>query len=306
MNTTPTLIDAAGTRVLDHGGPPGAPVLLCLHGFGGSALNWNLVAPRLVPYFRVLAVDLHGHGPSTPLAHPTMENVVEQVQSVVDTVRNEPAGEPPSIILVGNSFGGSVALLAAHRRPATITAVVVVNGALPKRPGWRRDPGMTVKRWLISVPGVSAAMYRKTLAMTAGEYVDMQLTGAGVDPAVMGAELRRQSVTLQEHRHHDRVAHDAQLGLLRSMLKTFERGRAFDRATDPAGVPVLWLHSDSDPLVPHEAAKAFVQQRPAWEFRSRPGLGHVPQIVDPEWVARCITSWVDSPDRRITTQRDLS
>ena len=51
-------------RSLDLGGPPGAPVVLCVHGLGGSALMWGRIAPLLAATHRVLAVDLFGHGGS--------------------------------------------------------------------------------------------------------------------------------------------------------------------------------------------------------------------------------------------------
>src|SRR2546422_312011 len=48
-------------------GPVDGPVFLCLHGLGGSNLNWALVAPGLASRGRVLAVDLAGFG-LTPTA----------------------------------------------------------------------------------------------------------------------------------------------------------------------------------------------------------------------------------------------
>src|SRR5437588_10401134 len=47
---------------LDFGGPAGAPVLVCVHGLGGSAVNWLRLAPLLAGRFRVVAPDLAGHG----------------------------------------------------------------------------------------------------------------------------------------------------------------------------------------------------------------------------------------------------
>ena len=43
---------------LDFGGPSDAPLLVCVHGLGGSALNWAAVAPTLAQTCRVVAIDL--------------------------------------------------------------------------------------------------------------------------------------------------------------------------------------------------------------------------------------------------------
>ncbi len=46
--------------VRDHAG--GEPAILALHGLASNARWWDLVADRLVPAHRVIAVDLPGHG----------------------------------------------------------------------------------------------------------------------------------------------------------------------------------------------------------------------------------------------------
>src|SRR6266508_2015217 len=47
---------------LDLGGPAGAPVVVCVHGLSGSAVNWSAIAPLLTDRYRLLAPDLAGHG----------------------------------------------------------------------------------------------------------------------------------------------------------------------------------------------------------------------------------------------------
>ena len=47
---------------LDFGGPSDGPLVVCVHGLGGSALNWAAVAPTLAQTCRVVAIDLAGFG----------------------------------------------------------------------------------------------------------------------------------------------------------------------------------------------------------------------------------------------------
>ena len=42
---------------VDFGGPDDGPTVVLVHGLGGSHLNWDLLAPLLRPYARVLALD---------------------------------------------------------------------------------------------------------------------------------------------------------------------------------------------------------------------------------------------------------
>src|SRR5712691_1832043 len=56
-------IDLDGpVHYLDFGGPPGGPLIVCVHGLGGSAVNWSAIAPLLTGRYRLLAPDLAGHG----------------------------------------------------------------------------------------------------------------------------------------------------------------------------------------------------------------------------------------------------
>ena len=61
--------DLRGIRLRWFEGGEGAPIVL-LHGFGGAASNWTLVAPELSASHRVLVPDLPGHGGTAPFAAP--------------------------------------------------------------------------------------------------------------------------------------------------------------------------------------------------------------------------------------------
>lgn len=104
-------------------GGTGSTVVL-LHGAGDSAATWSQVAPKLVAEHRLIALDLAGHGQSEPSSGPIdVTMVLEAVEAALDQLA---PGEP--VTLVGNSLGGWVAMLVAHRHPERVAAVVCVNG----------------------------------------------------------------------------------------------------------------------------------------------------------------------------------
>src|SRR5215216_3671656 len=84
------------------------PTVVLLHGFGGAASNWTLVAPRLLPGHRVLVPDLPGHGGSSALAAPpdTLDPFADRVAALLE------ADEAP-VLAVGHSMGGVVAPVGA-------------------------------------------------------------------------------------------------------------------------------------------------------------------------------------------------
>jgi len=109
-----------GVRLRWFEGGAGAPILL-LHGFGGAASNWTLVAPELIRHGRVLVPDLPGHGGSGPLPAPaeTLEPFARRVASLLD----RPA------LVVGHSLGGVVALRLAAHRPELVRGVLLAGCA---------------------------------------------------------------------------------------------------------------------------------------------------------------------------------
>jgi pimeloyl-ACP methyl ester carboxylesterase len=104
-------------------GGTGPPIVL-VHGLGGMASNWRLVAPALAEERRVIVPDLPGHGGSTALAEA--ESVDPFADAVLAVVEAEAALPAP---WVGHSLGGLVGLRAAVRRPETVTGLVLAAGA---------------------------------------------------------------------------------------------------------------------------------------------------------------------------------
>jgi pimeloyl-ACP methyl ester carboxylesterase len=101
----------------------GEPLVL-VHGLGGAAANWVELAPALARRRRVLVPDLPGHGGSEPApAAPNLAAYADRVALVMEGEGMLPAA------LVGHSFGGSVALRLAIRRPEAVTGIVLAGAA---------------------------------------------------------------------------------------------------------------------------------------------------------------------------------
>ncbi|WP_345750041.1 alpha/beta fold hydrolase [Microbacterium rhizophilus] len=82
-----------------------------LHGMMGSAESWWRIAPRLVDAgYRVLALDLPGHGLSPRDPTITLDGAIE---AVVETLRQ--VTTPPPIVAIGHSYGGRLLAAAADR-----------------------------------------------------------------------------------------------------------------------------------------------------------------------------------------------
>lgn len=114
----------------------GTPLVL-IHGMGSASSAWNLITPELSKHFKVILVDLPGHGSSPLLNKKEMDphSLAENVIRELDRQKVE------KFHLVGNSLGGWVALdLAAEHRDRVLSVVGVAPAGLWLAPVNRRLP----------------------------------------------------------------------------------------------------------------------------------------------------------------------
>jgi 3-oxoadipate enol-lactonase len=124
--------------VRDSGGPPADPAVLLLHGWTVSAdLNFFPVYGRLAEAYRVVALDLRGHGRGMRSAEPfTLEDCADDAAALLDQIGTD------RVIVVGYSMGGPVGMLLARRHPGRVSALVMQatalewHGAVSERMAW--------------------------------------------------------------------------------------------------------------------------------------------------------------------------
>ena len=100
-------------------GPSQGPIdLVFLHATGFNALTYRTLLEPLAPDWRVVALDLRGHGLSTLPAHPArLTHWHGYARDVIQAIGQlAPEGPAPRLI-AGHSMGGTVALLALARKP---------------------------------------------------------------------------------------------------------------------------------------------------------------------------------------------
>ncbi|MEN8160486.1 MAG: alpha/beta fold hydrolase [Myxococcota bacterium] len=106
--------------VRDHVGPPGAPVLMLLHGLGATgALNWGRCFGPLAKHFRVLSVDHRGHGRGLRTRRFRLEQCADDTAAAAESLGVK------EFIAVGYSMGGPIASLAWRRHPDLVSGLVL-------------------------------------------------------------------------------------------------------------------------------------------------------------------------------------
>lgn len=286
-------IDLGGpVHYVDFGGPGSGPPVVLVHGLGGSHLNWDLMAPLLTGHARVWAIDLPGFGRSEPGGRTAS---VSANAAVLQRFLTEVVGEPA--ILVGNSMGGMLSILAAGERPDAVTGLVLLDPAVP---GPRRalDPLVALMFAIYAVPllGERFLRIRRTRTTELARVREM-LKLCGVDPGSVPPEVIDRSVTLLQERKDVEGMDRAFLGAARSLLRVLVDPRRYRKAMASIQVPVLLVHGDRDRLVPVAAARDIARRHPAWRYIELAGVGHVPQLQVPDRVAKDVLAWLEATVR---------
>lgn len=102
-------------------GPPGAPVLVLLHGWtANSATNWFAAYEPLGEHFRVIALDHRGHGRGLrSWRRFRLEDCADDVVALADVLGID------RFVPVGYSMGGPIAQLVWRRHPERVDALVL-------------------------------------------------------------------------------------------------------------------------------------------------------------------------------------
>ncbi|PIE26288.1 MAG: hypothetical protein CSA58_10280, partial [Micrococcales bacterium] len=129
--------DVLGATVhwTDYGGPPApAAVLVCVHGLGGCAANWDLWGPLMARTHRVVALDLVGFGlTEAGQRQATVAANTELLTEFLRTIhaRTGHLDADLPVLLVGNSMGGLIAANVISTGGARPAGLVLVNPAAP-------------------------------------------------------------------------------------------------------------------------------------------------------------------------------
>ncbi len=109
------------TRVWDYAGPPGAQTLMLIHGVTFTAeLNWGKTFAPLAQHFRVVAIDLRGHGGGIGTGPRfRLEDCADDIAALAEVLG---IGR---FVAVGYSMGGMVAQLLYRRHPSLLSGLVL-------------------------------------------------------------------------------------------------------------------------------------------------------------------------------------
>lgn len=275
----------AGTDGIDihylTDGPAAAddePTFVLLHGSVFNAFTWNEVMDFFAGRGRVIAYDQIPYGLSEKLLagdwtehNPYSEDAaVEQLFLFLDALEAE------QVVLVGNSYGGVLAVQAALARPERVEALILVDAAVYVQE--------SLPAWVIELPqmqhlgplfareiGQSEAFIRQTYR----------------DPERISAELLAQTTIHTQVENWD-------LALWEYLQAWNSASPAFADRLPEIAQPALVISGDSDAIVPVADSERLAAELPDADLTILPACGHVPQEECPELFEAAVADWLSA------------
>jgi pimeloyl-ACP methyl ester carboxylesterase len=259
-------IDGIDVHYRDEGR---GPALLLVHGSNCSLHSWEGWQTQLKAKFRVISVDLPGHG----LTGPDPEGRYDYAAMVRFLDRLADHLHIDKFSLAGNSMGGAIAIEYALMRPARMEKLILIDSL-----GYPEQvPPLILRMWGYPVIGqvLTVLTPRFAYAQTIrGIYGHKERVSDPLIDRYYELLLREGNRAATRTRFVDAVW-SVDVSRLRSI-----------------GIPTLVMWGGKDPWFDAAFGKRFAQDIPGAAVRIYPDLGHVPMEEAPEITARDAASFL--------------
>ncbi len=249
------------------------PLIVLVHGFGDNFGSWDGWAAALKDRYRVIRIDLPGHGltraPATTRLDP------EAFADVIDEFAVK-AGLP-KFAVAGNSLGGAVAWELAVRHPDRLNALILVDAAGFPSTTLAKNPPLAFR--------ILQYEWGRAILKTIDNkpLIRCSLKGEVGNPAAITDALINRWADVQRAPGHRDI-------LLSGPLAG--KGAASEAALRNIHLPTLVLWGQIDPLITLDAGKKFAAAIPGAQLKVYPHVGHLPQIEIPAVSAHDVAAFL--------------
>jgi pimeloyl-ACP methyl ester carboxylesterase len=255
-------------QVREDGVREGAP-LVFLHGFAGSMHWWTPLVERLQGDFRLIRIDMLGHGGSEkPDGGYSMEHQAEQVARVLSALRVE------KVVIVGHSMGGDVGTAFAERFRARVKGLVLVDSRSKKDAG-----ELPFLARLGFVPVIGEAIRRVATDGLVADGLEKAFAPGFDVPDQFVQDFNRMTYNSYDSSHNEADDFSGERGLA-------DRLAALKK-------PLLAIQGAKDQLVRPKTVENF-RRVPGAKIATVPNAGHSPMYEQPSETARLIRTFLRS------------
>ena len=240
------------------------PALVCLHGIGAASAGWVLQLETLKGY-RLIAWDAPGYGESDflPVEKPRPADYAQALHEFLDRLLLK------DVVLVANSLGCLMASAYSAARPERVRSMVLLGpaGGYGDWPAAEREAKLAER--LAQIDDLGPAGMAETRAPTL---------------VAKGSPAEALEITRWTHRHLRPQGY-------RQALHCLAQGSLVSEARR-YGKKVLVACGSEDVITPEAGCKKIASAFARGEYRTLPGIGHVPHMEAAEAVNRLIAGFV--------------
>lgn len=253
-------------------GPPGGPVILCLHGFPEGSAGWRPFM-EMMPQARLYAPDLRGYpGTDQPRRGYDVFTLTDDVKALIEALKLD---RP---LLLTHDWGGALGWIFAHRYSALIRRLVVVNCTHPKtlvravfhNTDWQpfRIPWVP----FFELPWIPEAFITTSLGR---KILRWSFTSREGQKGTMNREVVDELVNRFQKISDIKPVIDYYRQFVSTTFTPRKRAKLYDVYKTPITTPVTLVWGMEDGALPSKVAfKSFQDAGCEVEIRPLPGVGH--------------------------------
>jgi len=250
------------------------PGVVCIHSNASTSGQWRGLMDRLAPRFRVLAPDSYGSGKTPEWPSDRVITLADEVALIEPVLKRAGA----QLTLVGHSYGGAVALIAALAHRPQVRALALYEPSLFALIDADKAPPNDADGIKKTVADAGAALDRGDREAAAERFIDYWM-----EPG-----------SWQKTPEKSRPAIAASVANIRRWahaLMTEPKPLAAFRELD---VPVLYMIGKRTTQSARGVARLLTRALPRAEVVEFDGLGHMGPITHPEPVNAAIERFLQS------------
>ncbi len=247
------------------------PICLLIHGTGAATHSWRDVMPLLAKHYRVVAMDLPGHGFTKRTGQrPTLEGMATSVAALLEELKLTPD------LIVGHSAGVAIAAQLLLDKQWQIPLIGFTPALMPF-PGLAAKIFPSLAKMLFTNPFVAIIFAR--MAQASGQTAKFlaRSTGSHIDAAGEKYYMR----LFSKSGHCD--------GAIRMMANW--RLEALGTRLGKLASPVLLVSAAKDAAIPKPAVVQAVALIPNCQTQEMDAAGHLAHEEDPAQAAQIVTEF---------------
>ena len=248
------------------------PGVVCLHANASTSGQWRSLVDLLAPRFHVFAVDSYGSGKSPAWPEARLMTLGDEAAFIEPVFAR--GGDP--FALVGHSYGGAVALVAALKNPRRVRALALYEPTLFSLVDAERPPPNEADGIRDTTVRAQAAIDAGNLDQAAEVFIDFWM---GKGSWARTPDARKPPITAScaniRHWAHALMKEPTPLAAFRELK-----------------IPVLYMTGSESPASSLAVARLLTRTLPQVEVVDFKGLGHMGPVTHPERVNEAIARFL--------------